>query len=353
MTTDSPSGLPAEDLDFQAEILQRVSRTFALTIPQLPDALRHVVANAYLLCRIADTIEDEPALSLEQKTVFSERFVAVVAGARADGFARELAASLSPSTTPAEQDLAAATPRVVRITHAFRPRQRRALERCVGIMTRGMVEFQRQATCAGLRDVAQLDRYCYCVAGVVAEMLAELFCDYSVAVDRGRDELMRKSVAYGQGLQLTNILKDIWGDLRRGACWLPRSVFDAAGFDLRALAALARRHETHPGFERGLDELIAVARHHLAEGLQFVLLIPAVETGIRRHLLWTLGLSVLTLRRLHATASFRNGREIALPKWNIRAAILVIGALGWSNSVAKLLFYAATRGLPRAAAPEG
>jgi farnesyl-diphosphate farnesyltransferase len=43
----------------QDQLLPGVSRTFALTIPQLPDALRPVVTNAYLLCRTADTIEDE------------------------------------------------------------------------------------------------------------------------------------------------------------------------------------------------------------------------------------------------------------------------------------------------------
>ena len=48
---------------YQDRILPYVSRTFALTIPQLPPALRTAVTNAYLLCRIADTIEDEPALS--------------------------------------------------------------------------------------------------------------------------------------------------------------------------------------------------------------------------------------------------------------------------------------------------
>jgi len=48
--------------DFQDRILPYVSRTFALTIPQLPQPLRTAVTNAYLLCRIADTIEDEPAL---------------------------------------------------------------------------------------------------------------------------------------------------------------------------------------------------------------------------------------------------------------------------------------------------
>ena len=34
------------DLAYQDEILQGVSRTFALTIPQLPDALEQVVGNA-------------------------------------------------------------------------------------------------------------------------------------------------------------------------------------------------------------------------------------------------------------------------------------------------------------------
>ena len=43
---------------YQDRILPGVSRTFALTIPQLPQALRTSVTNAYLLCRIADTIEE-------------------------------------------------------------------------------------------------------------------------------------------------------------------------------------------------------------------------------------------------------------------------------------------------------
>ena len=47
------------DEAYQAYSLQGVSRTFALTIPQLPHQLRLPVGNAYLLCRITDTIEDE------------------------------------------------------------------------------------------------------------------------------------------------------------------------------------------------------------------------------------------------------------------------------------------------------
>ena len=65
-----------EDEAYQQQILQGVSRTFALTIPQLPPALARVVGNAYLLCRIADTIEDDPGLSYPQQREFSDRFIA-------------------------------------------------------------------------------------------------------------------------------------------------------------------------------------------------------------------------------------------------------------------------------------
>ena len=67
MTGSSPTTAMNSDFVYQTDILQGVSRTFALTIPQLPGPLRDVVGNAYLLCRITDTIEDEPSLSPIQK----------------------------------------------------------------------------------------------------------------------------------------------------------------------------------------------------------------------------------------------------------------------------------------------
>ena len=51
----------------QNKHLAGVSRTFALTIPCLPKDLRDWVGNAYLLCRIADTIEDDPKMDMDCK----------------------------------------------------------------------------------------------------------------------------------------------------------------------------------------------------------------------------------------------------------------------------------------------
>ena len=336
------------DLAYQTRILQGVSRTFALTIPQLPAGLRDVVGNAYLLCRITDTIEDEPALSAAQKQALAAQFVEVVAGRAApEPFARELGAGLSASSTASEHDLVANAARVVRITNTFEPAQREALSRCVRTMASGMAEFQLQASLAGLDDRPHLDRYCYHVAGVVGELLTELFCGYSAEINARRDELLKLSVSFGQGLQMTNILKDVWDDHRRGVCWLPRDVFRDAGFDLHTLAA--GRHD--PRFAAGLFTLIGIARGHLANALRYTQCIPARETGIRRYCLWALGMAVLTLRRIHAAPAFRSGDEVKISRRSVRAVATVSSALARSNLALSLLFRALTRRLPPAVAP--
>ena len=333
----------SDDLAYQNGILEGVSRTFALTIPQLPAPLRDVVGNAYLLCRIADTIEDEPALSVAQKQAFGEFFVEVVEGGQAaERFARELRPLLSSAMLDSEHDLVANTATVVRITHGFRTAQRNALLRCVSVMSRGMAEFQRNATVDGLVDVPHLDRYCYHVAGVVGEMLTELFCDYSAEIRERRCELLPLSVSFGQGLQMTNILKDMWEDHRRGACWLPRDVFRSVGFDLRTLSA----GRTGPEFVAGLRHLVAIARAHLANALRFTLLIPARETGIRRFCLWALGMAVLTLRRVHARPAFTDSRQVRISRHSVRATVVVTNSLVRSDLALRMLFHAFTRGLP-------
>src|SRR5690554_2836781 len=85
------TGVDSSDIAYQAQILPGVSRTFALTIPVLPERLAEVVTNAYLLCRIADTIEDDVGLDNVQKSLFHERFIAVVEGSEsAESFAADL-----------------------------------------------------------------------------------------------------------------------------------------------------------------------------------------------------------------------------------------------------------------------
>ena len=346
-TTASPTQVN-DDIAFQTRVLPGVSRTFALTIPQLPEQLRHVVCNTYLLCRIADTIEDEPELSTPQKQEFLARLVRVVTGHEAgEPFARELCPLLSSATLPSEQDLVANTARIVRLTRQFHRVQLNAIERCLSIMTHGMAEFQHAATLDGLADLAHLDRYCYFVAGIIGETLTELFCHYSDEINQRREDLFRLAVAFGQGLQMTNILKDVCNDRLVGACWLPRDIFRATGFDLGSLPS-ARQD---PRFAAGILELVAVASQHLADALQFTLLIPAREAGIRRFCLWALGMAVLTLRRIYTQPASSAASQLKISRRSVRATMLVGTALTGSDRALTVLFRSLARKIS-AGAPE-
>jgi farnesyl-diphosphate farnesyltransferase len=337
------------DESYQDRILPEVSRTFALTIPQLPPALRGPVTSAYLLCRIADTIEDEPALSPAETLAYLQRFKAVVsANADPTQLANDLGRRLSHQTLASERDLISNMERVIRMMSRLDPSGRVAIARCVRLMCDGMPQFQLSASLQGLAASSDLDDYCYYVAGVVGEMLVELFCAYSPKIAQRREALYELATSFAQGLQMTNILKDQWEDRSRGACWLPQDVFARHGIDV---AQLSPEHYDER-FGQGLRELIGVAHAHLRNALAFTLLIPAEETGIRRFCLWAIGLAVLTLRKIDANLSFTQGAQVKVTRRTVTVTrVLTSVALG-NNWMLRRLFERAARGLPLAPASQ-
>lgn len=331
---------------YQDQVLPHVSRTFALTIPQLPPALRTPVTSAYLLCRIADTIEDETAPSAAATLVLLQRFVAVVCGKEdADLLARDIAPQLSERTLAAERDLILNMGRVVAVTARLDEQQRVAIQRCVEVMCNGMHQFQQTASLRGLPRSSDLDDYCYYVAGVVGQMLTELFCSYSATVRQQRGPLHDLAVSFAQGLQMTNILKDVWEDRSRGACWLPQEVFTPYGIDLERLSA--GHGDTR--FDAGMRELVGVAHAHLRNALSFTLLIPGKEAGIRRFCLWAIGLAVLTLRKIAATPGFTSGAQVKVSHAAVAVTQISTNLSVRSDWMLKRLFDWAARGVPLAA----
>lgn len=331
------------DLDFQARILAGVSRTFALTIPVLPPRLADVVANAYLLCRLADTIEDDIGLENLKKSEFHRRLIRVVRGhSCAVEFSRDLAPRLSGDTLEAERELVCHADRVIRITATFTRKEKAAIVRCVSAMCSGMPRFQRNKSLRGLVDLDEMSAYCYVVAGVVGEMLTELFCAHCPELSPKRRDLMRLSLSFGQGLQMTNILKDIWEDRRAKTCWLPRSVFAGGEFDLARLEDLY----TSPDYQSGLQHLIGIAHHHLRIALEYTAQIPARESGIRRFCVWAIGLAVLTLRKISRNPEFVSGERVKISRRSVMLTIWITSAAQTSDRLLRWLFGIASMGLP-------
>jgi len=336
------------DTEYQEYALEGVSRTFAIAIPQLPPVLRDTVGNAYLLCRIADTIEDDPDLGATDKRRLACGLVAVVAGtAEAGSWARELTDALSPRTAAAERDLVANLPRVVRHAHTRTRGTRSTVLRCLETMTAGMSLFQGSSSATGLPGIADVDRYCYHVAGVVGEMLTELFAEHAPAIARRRTEMLPLAVSFGAGLQMTNILKDVWHDRERGACWLPRELFARHGVDLGSLG----REPCDSRFGAALAEMVGIAHGHLRDGLRYTLMIPAGERGVRRFCLYALGLALLTLRLIHRHPDFRTGATVRISRASVRAVIAASRAASGHDRLLVRLFALAAHGLPRPEAP--
>lgn len=328
---------------YQDYVLPLVSRTFALTIPQLPTDLARIVGNSYLLCRIADTIEDEPSLDVVRKTEFERALIDVVAGrGSAETLSAQIVPSLSSATLPAEHDLVRQLPLVLAVTHSFGEAQRHAITHCIAVMGRGMHRFQLQAGPRGLADYKELDNYCYFVAGVVGEMLTKLFCAHSLKIAASAERLQQHAVSFGQGLQMTNILKDQWDDRARGVCWLPREVFLSHGVDAEALAAGV----WNEGYAKAMHELIGVAHAHLRNALSYTLAIPAEETGIRRFCSWAVGLALLTLRNIHWTPGFTDGSQVKVSRKALATTIMLTNMAVGSDTALTRLFNWIARDLP-------
>ena len=335
---------------FHQRLLPQVSRTFALTIPQLPAPLSSVVSNAYLWCRVADTIEDEPLLDAATKLALHEALIRVIDGsAEGAAWALRAHAHLSSATPAAERELVAGTGLVAALTRTFSPVQVGAIRTCVMKMCRGMTHFELRDSRDGLDTAADLDRYCYYVAGVVGEMLTTLFCDYSPDIASREKEMRQLAASFGQGLQMTNILKDIWEDRTEGRCWLPREVFLESGYNLSELDPTANRD----AFNAAMRVMVGIAHGHLRNALNYALFIPKYEAGIRRFCLWSLGLALLTLQRIARSKNFSSAAEVKVSRFAVGATVASTNLMAHHNLPMRVLFELVARRLPFRPAPIG
>ena len=332
--------------EFQEEILKKVSRTFALTIPQLPESLSKAVANAYLLCRIADTIEDDTNLTLDEKKYFSNLLIEILEKKNLN-FAeleQNLKTKLGETITTSEKKLIENSESVITITHSLSLPMQKAMITCVKNMTKGMVKYQGKETLDGLKNQSATDDYCYFVAGVVGEMLTEIFTDYGQQWEQSKKNILKEhAVSFGQGLQMTNILKDIWADRARGACWLPKDLFDKEDIELRKMM-----NGKYRGFEKCLNILIGRTLFHLNNALKYSLAIPKQEKGIRIFCLWALFMAAFTLRKIHKNQIFLEGIEVKISRRSVFLTAWITKILVKSNFALKVVFLLVTATLPKA-----
>lgn len=302
------------DLAYQKAILSSVSRTFALTIPLLPPIIEKVVGNTYLLCRIVDTIEDAAELTPEAKKNLSALFLDVVLErAPVESFVEPCLDALKNYSNHDELDLIAHTPTVLRILHTCSRHDQEAVSRCVSMMSEGMSRFHGRQTEAGLKDLSEFEDYCYVVAGVVGELLTSIFRHYSPQFSKNIQGHENLAIAFGQALQMTNILKDSPEDRARGVSWKPANLSQL--------------------------DLLQIAYQKLSDSLTYILLIPKEEVGMRRFCLLAFGLAVLTLDKLAARDHFERQEDIKLSRNTVWLFYGFTKIAAGNNGLIKSFFY--------------
>ncbi|MDB4927892.1 MAG: Squalene synthase [Myxococcaceae bacterium] len=225
-----------------AGLLERTSRTFALSIPRLPEPTRLAVTLAYLLFRLADTFEDAAVWPRYRRAGALDDFLALLFDppniGRAIDYGNAWVAG-RPTEHQGYLDLLAATPEVLAALGGLTPSSRAIVLRHARRTAEGMRGFVERSDERGslrLATLTDLRGYCYVVAGIVGEMLTDLFVHDAPALAAPAVEpaLRARARAFGEGLQLVNILKDADDDARDGRTYLPPDT------DRAAVLALAR-----------------------------------------------------------------------------------------------------------------
>jgi farnesyl-diphosphate farnesyltransferase len=287
------TGAVSADREFCRAALPRVSRTFALGIRLLPARLEQAVRTSYLLCRIADTIEDTSELTPAVQTQLLEYFARCLDDDGPDG---TLLAEAFPAPRSDEEALVRENGRVLRAFRALSPDERAAVRPWVQEMARGMGEFApRRTRCglAALATVAELERYCYYVAGTVGHLLTGLFRIHHARLESARyARLQALATSFGLGLQLTNIIKDVAEDRRRGWSFVPRDLCEGAGLEPDDLQDPARGMQAR----EVMTLLIAKAKRHLRDALAYCTTLPSAAYRIRIFCLTSLYFAIRTLR---------------------------------------------------------
>ncbi len=311
------------DWDFCTESLRNVSRTFSRPIEVLRDDLRRSVTCGYLLCRIVDTIEDNPRFTVNERDERYRAFHDVLRSAT-DGRAFERSWETVEGSPEHEVRLCAQVRRVMAVLDHVPHEMRTAVLRWVSEMARGMqIYSHRSADRDGViapTTSEDLQRYCYFVAGTVGNMLTELFVH---EIDLDADDpvtqrLFAHAEAFGTGLQLVNILKDVGDDMKRGWSFVPRSLCQTEGLRNQQLTDPSRRTDAH----RAVAPLFQLARVNLDRALTYALAVPPNHRDIRLFCLLPLWLAVKTVAVAYGNdAMFTDSEPVKVSRQEVEAVI--------------------------------
>ena len=321
------------------DVLRHVSRSFYLTLAVLPSRVAKQVGLAYLFARAADTIADAGHMDRNARMALLQQFKLQFVRQRFDwdDIAAIRAMSGPQQQHPGERRLMQHLEDYFRIYEGFGLEDQEAIRRLLTILVSGMeMDLERfpgesDDRLTALPSMDDLDTYMYRVAGCVGEFWTQLMCAHLPSLHRTRDmeSKVQAGVRFGKGLQLTNVLKDLPRDLRRGRCYIPLELLEQAGLAPVDLLDL----RTMPQFSPVLHKLVGIALAHLDQGWWYTMSIPRREVRLRLACMWPILIALKTLRLLATCENVLDpDRELKISRgevYRIMATTALTGGCGY------------------------
>jgi farnesyl-diphosphate farnesyltransferase len=207
------------DVDFCYAVLNKVSRSFAVVIQQLPEDLKDPVCIFYLVLRGLDSVEDDMDYPNKDKLPLLETFHEKLYedGWRISGV----------GDAHNYRVLMAHFDKVIRVFKSMDKKYQDVVADITKRMGNGMAKYVRLAEKqghGGVDTLAEWDEYCHYVAGLVGYGLSDLF-SASGLESKSLSEEHRISNSMGLFLQKTNIIRDYLEDLEVGRVFWPKDVW--------------------------------------------------------------------------------------------------------------------------------
>tara|TARA_B100001105_G_scaffold89318_1_gene70977 strand:+ start:657 stop:1670 length:1014 start_codon:yes stop_codon:yes gene_type:complete len=263
-------------------ILEGTSRSFYLSLKELPSGVRSQVGLLYLLARTSDTIADSERGSTEDRLVALEQYNEYAQG-RSDT-PPDLSELARLQRIGSERKLLESVAATVSCIGRFRDSDQLHIRRCLDIIVGGQsLDLQRfsaasEGQIVALEDDGELDDYAYRVAGSVGEFWTRMTLDHLYDADAQTEAvLFEKGVRFGKALQLINILRDIPEDMRMGRCYIPSSSLSAHGMEPADLLDKGNMERFRPLF----DSYIDIAESHLDSAVEYIGMLPHSQLRLR------------------------------------------------------------------------
>jgi farnesyl-diphosphate farnesyltransferase len=301
-----------QNMDFIAKHILATTPTFGASVRTLGAPLSDWISTAYLIARTYDAVEDCSSVDWKIRyEILSKAKFLVWDKHKRKLWLPQLQLIIDGAGTSihkGEIGLLKENEQFWSYVDALPDKVLRIIEPHLNFLSDGMAEFARNEKkigISGFPTMGALMNYCYSVAGVVGSLLTDIFVD-SLFDNTQNDNylfLQAQSLApsFGFAKQLSNILKNIGDDIKRGICFIPRDLLFQEDLTAEFLVA----NPEHPKSQRLVIKYISFIMPNVLRAIEYTKIFKnfsgesrnQLAFNIRRALAAQIILIIKTIRR--------------------------------------------------------